>query len=112
MYTENELLSIIQHIKSKLNLSCPFCGSRGKILKGSENRGVCSESLCKRRFNIWKNEFSFYFYKKIKKVVILRVLELWMMCFKIKDISYVTGVSRISIWKFLVGLCKLLIRRR
>jgi transposase-like protein len=103
---KSELLNMIENLKSKVLEKCPKCGAPMK--SAYDNRAICSENLCKfKKQNIWTNTL---FEKTRKsKIKILRILELWMQKMSIKNISYVIGTSRQTIWNLLLKVKKRLI---
>jgi transposase-like protein len=106
MKSDDELKNLLEIIRNNINIKCPVCSSKGNTLKSETDRVVCSFKLCKKRFNIWSN--TIFSFTKQSKILVLKVLDLWMEGLKIKHISYVTGVGRTTIWRILSVVSKLI----
>ncbi|KAI5152407.1 hypothetical protein ENBRE01_2806 [Enteropsectra breve] len=96
--SQEQIQRIVEEIEEKLRPQCPKCKTIITKLKKSSCKVVCPLKMCRHRFNKWEGTF----FKGLRdKCKILQVLELWMLSFKIRHISYMLDISRTSIWKIL-----------
>ena len=109
MIKKNELKTIIKNIKEQQKMVCSKCGNT--LNKSNKKRllGICSWKSCKFRQQHWTD--TFFEGIKIKKAKCLRVLELWMEKAPIHIISFVTGVSRVTINKLLNKISEIVVAK-
>jgi ISXO2-like transposase domain len=106
---KSEIEQLINELKAKQELSCLVCGSELRNSKRSDVAGICKFKGCKKVKFYWHD--TIFKHNKIKIEKILEILELWMQKASVNIIEYVTGVSRISVWKLLQNISKVLIEK-
>lgn len=89
--TKNEYQQILDNYTKEKLTRCPKCGSVSKQLKGQNNLVVCSLSICKHRFSLFKN--SIFFNVKLKKITILKIIDAWLQKINTKAISFFLKIS-------------------
>lgn len=88
---------------------CDKCGAKARLIKKGGNRAICTWKWCKNKFDIWKN--TLFYRAKIKKKIILRILEFWMQKASYDVISYQFRISRNGLWKIFKKVSRILVPR-
>jgi transposase-like protein len=101
------MIRFIEQVVLQRGSICPLCNSAAVLSKSRSERSICSEKLCKKRFNILKN--TIFSDAKLDKIVILRVLELWMQKASINLISYILEINKKSIYEILKKVSNILV---
>lgn len=105
--SEIELKNVLENIESKLREKCYRCGEKVISLKKNDSLVRCKNKLCRKMKNIYEN--TIFHNVKLEKIVILKILELFMVKASNKLICYLTGVSNKTLWSLLKKLRSILV---
>ena len=105
--SEDDLNKFISEEYDKRTKKCIKCGSTVSQKTGKKNIFICKESLCKFSYNVW--EGTVFEGMKVEKIMILKVLFLWMNKASKDTIHIATGASLKSIWRILSLTKRLLV---
>jgi transposase-like protein len=109
MKTTEELEEIYRELVEKRSTVCLRCKGPARMQKNKLDSCICLNKVCKNRYSLWQG--TCFHGKKIDLLIVLRVLEMFMIMAPNRVISYVTGLSKIAIWRILREVSKILVPR-
>jgi transposase-like protein len=106
---QETLKEIIEEIKNNVRKKCYSCQGDAIISLKQNDKMICTEKLCKKKFSLWKD--TIFENSNLKKELILQILELWMMKASFDLISYILEVDRKSIWRLMKKVADIVVEK-